>query len=77
MDKFHAKTAFFLSLGFWIPLFNIGFTLVSIFFAIKSLKLIEKQPKKYVGKGYAITALIISITALVLTIIGFFIYINS
>ena len=74
MDEFHAKTAFFLSLGFWIPLFNVGFTLLSIFFAVKALNLIEKKPKKYSGKAYAITASIISITALVLTIMGFIIY---
>jgi uncharacterized membrane protein len=77
MDKFHAKTAFFLSLGFFIPLFNIGFILVSIFLAFKALKLIEKHPKQYSGKGYAITALVISITAIILTIIGFIIYFNS
>jgi hypothetical protein len=76
-DKFHAKTAFFLSLGFWIPLFNIGFVLVSIYLAFKALKLIDKHPKQYAGKGYAITALIISITALILTITGFIIYSNS
>lgn len=69
-DSFYAKTAFFLSLGFWIPLFNIGLTIVSIYLAIKALKLCEKKPKKYGGKKHAILALIISVSALALTIVG-------
>jgi len=64
-DNFYAKTAFILSLGFWIPLFNIGLTIVSIFFACKALKLVDKDPKKYSGRTLAIIALILSITTLV------------
>ena len=69
-DSFYAKTAFFLSLGSWIPLFNIGITIVSIYLAIKALRLCEKNPKKYGGKKHAILALIISVSALALTIVG-------
>ena len=36
-DAFHAKIAFYLSLGFWIPLFNIGLCIVSIILASKAL----------------------------------------
>ncbi len=66
-DSFYAKTAFFLSLGFWIPLFNIGLTIVSIYFALKALKLSEKNPKKYGGRKYAVIALVLSVSALALT----------
>ena len=69
-DNFYAKTAFILSLGFWIPLFNIGLTTVSIFFACKALKLVDKNPKKYSGRILAIFSLILSITALFLMIAG-------
>ena len=69
-DSFYAKTAFILSLGFWIPLFNVGLTLVSIYLAVKALKLTEKNPKKYGGRKYAVIALILSISALVLTLVG-------
>ena len=69
-DSFYAKTAFFLSLGFWIPLFNIGLAIVSIFLALKALKLSEKNPKKYGGRKHAIIALILSVSALALTLAG-------
>ena len=69
-DNFYAKTAFILSLGLWIPLFNIGLTIVSIFFACKALKLVDKNPKKYSGRTFAILALVLSITTLIGMIAG-------
>ena len=73
-DSFYAKTAFFLSLGFWIPLFNIGLTIVSIYLAVKALKLYGRNPKKYGGREYAIIALIVSVSALALTFLGMAIF---
>jgi len=64
-DAFTSKLAFYLSLGFWIPLFNVGLSLISIFYAIKALKQISKNPKKFDGFWYAILALIISLTTFI------------
>ncbi|MBN2421704.1 hypothetical protein JXB41_00635 [Candidatus Woesearchaeota archaeon] len=74
LDRFYAKTAFFLSLGFWIPLFNVGLIIVSLWLAIKALKLIEQNPKKYSGRRYAITAMVLSVTSLVMTLFGLSLY---
>jgi hypothetical protein len=68
-DKFYAKTSFILSLGFWIPLFNIGMAVTSIIFAFKALKLINKDKNKYGGKNYAIIGLIIGFTVLITSIV--------
>ncbi len=68
LDTFHAKTSFYLSLGFWIPLFNLGICIVSIILAFKALKYSDNEPKQFGGRGYAIAALIISITALIFTV---------
>jgi hypothetical protein len=73
-DKFHAKMAFFISLWAWIPLFNFGICIVSIWISILSLKLQRKQPEKYAGLGYVVVALVISVGALLLTIIGLIFY---
>lgn len=67
-DSFHAKTAFYLSLGFWIPLFNVGICIVSIMLAFKALRYADKNPQKYSGIGYAIAALVLSITSLLFTL---------
>ena len=69
-DNFYAKTALILSLGFWIPLFNIGLTIVSIFFSLKALNLVDKHPKKFSGRTFAIIALVLSITTLVAMLAG-------
>jgi hypothetical protein len=73
-DCFYAKTAFILSLGFWIPLFNIGLCVVSIYFAIKSLRLINKNSKRYGDIKYVIAALVLSITTIIVTVIGISIF---
>lgn len=69
-DSFYGKTALFLSLGFWIPLFNIGLCAISIYLAIKCLKLTDIDPKKYGGRKQAVIALVLSSTSILLTIIG-------
>jgi uncharacterized BrkB/YihY/UPF0761 family membrane protein len=76
-DKFYAKIAFFLSLGFWIPLFNIALCIISIIIAVIALKKYYQEPDKFGGLGYVIAALIISLTGIVLTIVGLIIFFNS
>ncbi len=74
-DKFDAKLSFILSLGFVIPLFNIGLCIVSLVLAINSIRYMRKYPEKYEGLGYAITAIVISLSTLILSIIFIIIYI--
>jgi len=76
-DKFYAKIAFYLSLGFWIPLFNVGLCLISIIIASVALKNHFREPEKYGGFGLAITALILSIGSIILTIVGLIIFLMS
>ena len=73
-DDFYAKVAFYLSLGFWIPLFNIGLCLTALAIAIRVLRNIFRDPANHGGFGYAVAAIILSITSLLLTIIGILIY---
>lgn len=73
-DAFHAKLAFYLSLGFWIPLFNIGLCIVSIILASKALKWHISDPEHYGGMGYSVAALVLSIAAIILTIAGLIIF---
>jgi hypothetical protein len=69
-DSFLAKLSFFLSLGFWVPLFNVGLCTVSIFLAVSSIRKIIDEPKTYGGMGYAVAALVLSVTSIVLTVVG-------
>jgi hypothetical protein len=73
-DTFTATVAFWLSLGFWIPLFNIGFATVAIWQGVRALKLIESAPERFGGRGRAIAAVVIGITTIVLTIAGVVIF---
>ncbi len=73
-DSFYAKASFYLSLGFWIPLFNLAICSVSIALAITSLRMAHKEPNKYGGRRYAIIALVLSVTSILLTVVGFIIY---
>jgi hypothetical protein len=73
-DKFYAKLSFFLSLGFWIPLFNIGFSLTSIIIALKTIKKIYSEPQRYSGMMFCVFALVISFSSLIMTIAYFVIY---
>lgn len=76
-DKFFPKIAFGLSLGFWVPLFNFGLCIASLIIAVKSLKNIFREPDKYGGIYFAIIAIVLSVSSLVLTIIGLLIYLMS
>ncbi len=74
VDKLEAKIAFYLSLGFWIPLFNIAICITSLIFAVRALRQYRKDPEHFGGMGYIMAAFILSITALVLTFLGLIIY---
>jgi len=76
-DSFYSKLSFYLSLGFWIPLFNVGLSIVSMIIAIRALRLVFKEPKKYGGLGYAVTALILSISSIIITITGLILFLMS
>ena len=76
-DKFLPKVAFGLSLGFWVPLFNVGLCIASLILAIKSINNINRNPKANGGLGFVIAALVLSISSLVLTAIGLSIYLTS
>ena len=76
-DDFYAKVAFYLSLGFWIPLFNIGLCISSIVIAVFVLRKMFREPGKHGGFGYAVAAIVLSITSLILTVIGIVIYLLS
>ncbi len=73
-DKFYGKTALILSLGFFIPMFNIGLSIVSIWLALKALRKVDENPKKYGGRKYAVAALVISVMTVILTVFGTAIY---
>ncbi len=68
-DKFLAKTAFFLSLFSWLPLLNIGICIISVLVAIKALKLIDHESKRFGGSLYAYIGLAISASMLIISII--------
>jgi hypothetical protein len=73
-DFFKAKLAFWLSMGFWLPLFNVGLSFASIILALKALKAIDKNPDFVGGRAYAIIALIIGITSFAGSILFFAVY---
>lgn len=73
-NLFTANLAFWLSMGFWIPLFNIGFAAVAIWQGVKAVRLADADPKSFGGRGRALAAVIIGITTLVLTFIGIILY---
>ena len=54
-----AMASFILGLFFWMPLFNMILGPIAIFLGIKALIKIKKQPKKYTGKWYAISGIIL------------------
>jgi hypothetical protein len=75
-DSFYGKAALYLSLGFWIPLFNIGLCATSIYLAIRALKQVDENPERYDGKNQAVIALVLSSTSILLTLIGTAIYLK-
>jgi len=76
-DSFYAKLAFYLSLGFWIPLFNVALSITAIILAMIALKRRIKEPDKYGGLGFAITALILCLTSIIMTVVGLILYLLS
>ncbi len=76
-DSFHAKLAFWISLGFWIPLFNIGICAAAIFIAAKAINRQFKEPERYGGLKFAVLAIVLAVTGLALTVFGYVAYLMS
>jgi uncharacterized membrane protein len=76
-DTLFAKIAFYLSLGFWVPLFNIALCVASLIIAIPLIKRIREEPEKFGGLNYVIFAIIISLLGIIATIIGLIVYLQS
>ncbi|MCP3684163.1 MAG: hypothetical protein GY861_15890 [bacterium] len=76
-DSFHAKLAFWISLGFWIPLFNIGICIAAIILAVQALKKQSNDPERFGGLRFAIIAIVLAVSGLALTIFGYVAYLMS
>ncbi len=51
--------SFIFGLTFWIPILNLVFGIGAIYFGIRALINIKKEPSKYSGKWLALTGLIL------------------
>ena len=69
-SKATAVVSFILGLLFWIPLLNIFFGALAVFLGIKSLMKIKKDPKKYGGKWFAVTGILLGLLPIILSMIG-------
>jgi uncharacterized membrane protein len=69
-SKAHAIAAFSFGLTFWIPVLNMIFGIFSIYFGIKALRNIKKDPTKYGGKWLAVVGIILSGFVYITFIIG-------
>ena len=58
-SKALAITSFICSLFFWIPLLNIIFGILAIYFGLKALNNIKKEPDKYGGKAFALAGIVL------------------
>ena len=56
-----AIISFICGLTFWIPILNLIFGLGAIYFSIKALISIKKEPAKYGGRWLAITGLALGV----------------
>ena len=70
-SKATAITSFIFGLTFWIPSLNLIFGIFAIYFGVKSLTNIKKEPDKHGGKIYAILGIILGTIVYVTFIIGF------
>lgn len=69
-----AKKSFYCGLFFWVPLFNLIFAPLAIYYGFKSLKRIKKDSEQYGGKGFAITGIILGILPLWLGLVFLILY---
>ena len=60
-SNLRAIVSFICGLTFWIPILNLVFGIVAIYFAIRALRDIKKDPTKYGGKWLAITGLALGV----------------
>ena len=58
-SKTTSHTSLVLSLLSWIPLLNLGIAPSAVYFGIKALREIKKNPEKYSGRIYAIIGIVI------------------
>jgi len=69
-SKAGAIAAFVFGLAFWIPLLNLIFGIFAIYFGVKSLKNIKKEPEKYSGKILAIIGIALGLITYIAYLIG-------
>ena len=72
-DTFQARLAFYLSLGFWIPLFNMGLSVAAIIIAWRALIKMGRD-KRFGGQAYAIIALILGFATAIGSIVFLSVY---
>ena len=69
-SKLKAIVSFICGLTFWIPILNLIFGIGAIYFGIKSLISIKKEPLKYSGKWLAIAGLMLGALVWLTYLIG-------
>lgn len=69
-SKAGAIASFVFGLTFWIPLLNLIFGIFAIYFGVKSLKNIKKEPEKYSGKTFAIIGIALASIIYITYLIG-------
>jgi len=69
-SKRMARASFIFGVTFWIPLLNLIFGVLAIYFGVKSLRNIKKEPDKYGGKWYAIIGVILGLLVYVFYLTG-------
>lgn len=69
-SKLKAIVSFVCGLTFWIPILNLIFGVGAIYFGIKALTSIRKEPSKYGGKWLAIIGMTLGIVVWVTYLSG-------
>ena len=69
-SKARALASFVLGLGFWIPLLNFILGALAIYHGSKALTQIKKEPKKYSGKYFAVSGIVLGVLVYFLYLVG-------
>ncbi|HLG24978.1 MAG TPA: DUF4190 domain-containing protein [Candidatus Nanoarchaeia archaeon] len=69
-SKARAVSSFVLGLGFWIPLLNFILGALAVYHGMKALRNIKNEPKKYSGKAFAVTGIILGCLVYFLYLVG-------
>lgn len=67
----YAWISLILALFFWVPLLNLLILPLSIYFGVKAIKRVKKDPKKYGGFAIAVFSVIWASISLIFSIIFF------